>query len=287
MPGSHGSSCASPGYYLQVSLQRFTELMQLPDGEIDLGLAALLIAQEEYPELDVDRYLAQLDELGHQARALLSPAMTEREQVQMLAQLLVWDHGFHGNEEDYYNPLNSFLNDVLERRTGIPITLTVVFIEVGRRAGVDVRGVGFPAHFLARLGDVVFDPFHDARILSEDDCRQLLARLSNSGMPFDARYLAPTPARQIVLRMLNNLKHIYLNARYYRKAIGVMNRLLLANPNAVDELRDRGAVYGELKQYAQAKADLEAYLTHVTNAEEAATVRQAIDNIDGIMALMD
>jgi len=266
---------------------RFAELMQRPDEEIDLGLAALLIAQEEYADLEPEPHLARLDELAALVEARLLPDMTARERVEALTQGLVWECGFHGNKDDYYDPRNSFLNDVLERRTGIPITLSVVFAEVGRRAGMDVRGVGFPAHFLARHEDVIFDPFHDGRVLTEGDCRELLRSLTNGGIVFQAQYLEPTPAKQIVMRMLNNLKQIYLNARYYQKAIGIMDRLLMVAPASYDELRDRGAVYAELKNYARAQADFNEYLRHRGQAADAGAVREALQNIANVVTLMD
>ena len=278
-------------YYLPMSSppgkQLFAELMSQPDGDIDLGLAALLIAEEEYPELDRDRYLTQLDELGAALRSRLSADAAPGESVEALSQLLAWDHGFHGNQDDYYDPRNSFLNDVLDRRTGIPISLAVVYIQVGRRAGLELSGVGFPGHFLARLDDVIFDPFNDGRILSEDDCRSVLARVAGESTKFHKRYLEPLPTKHILARMLNNLKHIYLNARYYRKAIGIMDRLLMIDPSNYAELRDRGAVHAELKQYAQAKTDLEAYLKRCNQREEVFAVRQALQNIEDVMTLMD
>jgi regulator of sirC expression with transglutaminase-like and TPR domain len=261
--------------------------MRGPHEQLDLGLAALLIAQEEYPELDPERYLRQLDDLGQQARDRIRPGMPPSEAVAALGQLLAAEHGFRGNQDDYYDPRNSFLNDVLERRTGIPITLATVYIEVGRRAGLDVQGVGFPAHFLACCEEAVFDPFNGGRTLSEQDCRTLLVELTGGAMDFHARLLEPAPPKQIVARMLNNLKQIYLNAHYYRKAAGIIDRLLLVNPTSYNELRDRGAVYAELKQYAQAKADFEAYLKQSRRPADALAVRQAVRNIDDIMTLMD
>jgi regulator of sirC expression with transglutaminase-like and TPR domain len=272
---------------LPAGKELFAELMARPDDEVDLGLAALLVAEEEYPDLDRDPYLAQLDELGRQLRSRLASGGSSEQAVESLAQLLAWDYGFHGNQHDYYDPRNSFLNDVLERRTGIPITLAAVYIETGRRAGLDIRGVGFPGHFLARLEGVIFDPFNQGRILSEDDCRALLEQVTGGPVAFQPRLLDPTPTKQIVARMLNNLKHIYLNAHYYRKAIGIMDRLLIVDPKNYAELRDRGAVYAELKQYVQAKADLEIYLRHCDQREQVFAVRQALHSIEAVLTMMD
>jgi regulator of sirC expression with transglutaminase-like and TPR domain len=266
--------------------ERFARLMQEPEERLDLGLAALLIAQEEYPDLDVDRWLRELDELGRQARDRVQPGMPAAEAVQALGGLLGGELGFRGNEDEYYDPRNSFLNDVLERRTGIPISLAAVYIEVGRRAGADVRGVGFPAHFLARCEDVIFDPFNGGRIVTEDDCRELLLKIAGS-TDFQRRWLEPVPPSYVVVRMLNNLKQIYLQSRYYHKAIGIMDRLLIVNPRAYEELRDRGAVHAELRQYGPAQADFEAYLKQPSKPDDALAVRQALRRIDSVLTLMD
>jgi len=265
----------------------FAQLALRPDSEVDLGLGALLIAEEEYPELERQRYVRRLDELADEARRRLGTFLTPRERVEALARLLAREHGFHGNQDDYYDPRNSFLNDVLERRLGIPITLAVVYVEVGRRAGLPMDGVGFPAHFLARHQDVVFDPFSDGRILSEDDCRALLAQVSGGSIAFRPELLAPTPAKQVLARMLNNLKQIYVQAKYYRKAIGIIGRLLTIEPRNYEELRDRGAIRAELKQFSLAKADLGAYVQRCQDPERALQAQQAIENIDRLMKLID
>ena len=268
-------------------MQHLARLMRLPDAEIDLALAALLIAQEEYPELDVRTWLDQLDAMATEVKKRLRPDIAPAEAAGVLSGWLAGEQGFRGNQDEYYDPRNSFLNDVLERRTGIPISLSVVYVAVGRRAGLDVAGVGFPAHFLARCEGILLDPFGGGRILTDDDCRALLARASGSSVPFQARFLEATPAKQIVTRMLTNLKHIYVNARYYRKAIGVIDRLLAVDTKAYRELRDRGIIHAELKQYGQARADLEACLERCTQPEEVFAVRKALKNIEDVMTLMD
>lgn len=265
----------------------FRQLVQAPDNQLDLALGALLIAEEEYPELDRGPYLARLDELAGEARSRLESAATASQRVQALSQLLAWDHGFHGNRDDYYDPRNSFLNDVLDRRVGIPIALSVLYIEVARRAGMPAEGVGFPTHFLARHEDVIFDPYGEGRILSTEDCQELLQRTSEGRIPFRPELLAPTPPKQILMRMLNNLKHIYIRAKYYRKAIGIIDRLLMIDSGDYEELRDRGAIHIELKQFALAKADLTTYLQHCKQPERALEAKQAITNIERFMTLID
>lgn len=265
----------------------FRQLLQAPDGQLDLALGALLIAEAEYPELDRERYLVRLEELAGEAQSRLQSATSASQRVQALSQLLAWDHGFHGNHDDYYDPRNSFLNDVLDRRVGIPITLAVLYIEIGRRAGMPTEGVGFPTHFLARHEDVIFDPFGEGRILSTEDCRELLQRTSEGRIPFRSELLTAAPPKQILMRMLNNLKHIYIRAKYYRKAIGIIDRLLIIDSSDYEELRDRGAIHIELKQFALAKADLTAYLEHCTQPERALEAKQAIKNVERFMTLID
>jgi regulator of sirC expression with transglutaminase-like and TPR domain len=265
----------------------FRELARQPDDQVDLALGALLLAEEEYPELDRQRYLDRLQELGEEARSRLTSARSAAERVQTLAQLLAWDHGFHGNRDDYYDPRNSFLNDVLDRRVGIPITLSVLYIDVARRAGMEVEGVGFPAHFMARHEDVLFDPFGEGRVLSIDDCRELLVRTSDGRVAFRDEMLAPTAPKQILVRMLNNLKHIYIRSKYYRKAIGIIGRLLILEPTNYEQLRDRGAIHAELKQFSLAKIDLESYAAQCRVPERAMEAKQAVGNIERLMALID
>jgi regulator of sirC expression with transglutaminase-like and TPR domain len=270
----------------------FVKLMQLPDEKIDLGIAALLIAEEEYPELDRERYLAMLDDIGAEARSRISGAGTPAAVVERLSAFLGGDLGFSGNQDDYYDPRNSFLNDVLERRTGIPISLSTVYIEAGRRAGLNMQGVGFPAHFLAKYvppdgAEVVFDAFDGGRILSVDDCRVRLAELSDGSIEFRPAYVAAMPTKQIAQRMLNNLKSIYVDARYYRKAIGIIDRLLVIDPGAYQELRDRGAMHVELKQFAHARSDLETYLQRCKEGDDVAGIRQALRVIDDVVTMMD
>ena len=243
-----------------------------------LAEAALLIAAEEYPALDVAAWLARLDALGARARERVPPRGDADQTAAALTRLLVEDYGLRGNDADYYDPRNSFLNEVLERRLGIPLTLSLVYMDVGARAGVAVRGVGLPGHFVVRLerGETVrlLDPYTGGRPLDEADCRRLVERLGGGRLRFEPAHLRAVSARAILIRMLANLKGVYTALGDWRRARGAVDRILLLAPEAVGELRDRGLLSARLGEPVAAIGDWEAYLRRVPDAKDAATVRR-------------
>ena len=243
-----------------------------------LAEAALLIAAEEYPALDVAAWLARLDALGARARERVPPRGDADQTAAALTRLLVEDYGLRGNDADYYDPRNSFLNEVLERRLGIPLTLSLVYMEVGARAGVAVRGVGLPGHFVVRLerGETarLLDPFNGGRPLDEANCRRLVERLGGGRLRFEPAHLRAVSARAILIRMLANLKGVYTALGDWRRARGAVDRILLLAPEAVGELRDRGLLSARLGEPVAAIGDWEAYLRRVPDAKDAATVRR-------------
>lgn len=257
---------------------RFAELAALPDDQIDLAKAALLIAAEAYPRLEIDVYLARLNALAQECRSRLEGAQTDEERASALTRFLAVEKGFVGNQEDYYDRRNSFLNEVLDRRTGIPITLALVYTEVGRRLGLQMRGVGFPGHFLAKVEsrtEVIIDPFFGT-ILNESQCHERLQEVMGKDAAFDRRYLRASTPREILVRMLNNLKHIHLDAKELEQALSCCERILLLTPDNVFELRDRGLLYLQLECYAAAAADLERFLQLAPDNEHADTIRQSL-----------
>jgi regulator of sirC expression with transglutaminase-like and TPR domain len=260
---------------------RFAAAVQADDEAIDLVEVALLIAAEAYPELDLDRYRATLDALGDGARAHVGAADSDAGRVRALIHYLAREQRFVGNQEDYYDRRNSFLNEVLDRRTGIPITLAVVYIAVARRAGIVVDGIGFPGHFLAKYRgepEIVFDPFF-GQVLSEDQCARRLQAVMGEDTPFDRRYLRRATAKEIVVRMLRNLKQIYLQAREYEPALACSERILLVQPELPQELRDRGLLYQQLECYSAARADLERFLALAPQDDSAEVVREKLIEI--------
>ena len=240
--------------------------LNTPGGE--LGTAALAMARIEYPALEPQRYIDRLDEMGRGAADRLGAGIvTSSESIQSFNEYLYDEEGFSGNRESYDDPRNSFLNEVIDRRTGIPISLAVVYLEVARRAGLHVAGVNFPGHFLLRTrpgaastDDMIIDPFHRGAILSEFDCRQLLRNHVGDEAAFHPALLAPATRHDIVVRMLVNLKRLYVRMRSFPQARFVSTLLLTANPSAIDELRDRGLLAYHLEDFSSALRDLEEYL---------------------------
>jgi len=243
----------------------------------DLGRAALTIARIAYPDLDFGQYLDRLDVLAEGARPRLAPGMPPAEAGLVLATYLFRDLGFRGNQDDYYDPRNSFLNDVLERRTGIPISLSILLIETGLRLRLAVEGVGFPGHFLVRAGPVLFDPFYSGRMVGPEE---LLARYrALSGAPADdlpSDALATTDHPAILARVLRNLVRVYLDRKEHPRALDAVDLLLVLVPEAADEVRLRGLLYEQLECAAAALADFRRYLDLHPDAPDADAIRERI-----------
>jgi regulator of sirC expression with transglutaminase-like and TPR domain len=239
--------------------------------------AALAIARVEYPALDVEPYLQCIERMGEAAAARLHRRSELRvdARIATLNAYLYEELGFSGNRDRYDDPRNSFLNEVLDRRTGIPISLAIVYIEVGRRAGLQLEGVNFPGHFLVRAPaepgteDLILDPFHSGALLSEVDCRQLLRQHLGDEAAFDPTLLATATRQQIVVRMLMNLKRLYVRMRSFPQARFIADLLLTVDPSALSELRDRGLLAYHMEDFAAALRDLEAYLRLMPRGESS------------------
>ena len=277
-----------------VSLTLFAHVAGRPEDELDLAEAALLIDDAAYPGLDIPHYLRVLDQLGGEARRAIERPLRAPEATPgsgPIEQLLRWfygDLGFHGNSGDYYDPKNSYLHEVLDRRTGIPITLAVVLLEVCQRAGLEAQGVSFPGHFLVRLrlraGTLVLDPFAGGAPQSEEELRRRLERVvpqhARGGVPVAElpleHFLEPATKRQILSRVLRNLKGIYREADKPERMLEVLNRMLLVAPEASGELRDRGYVYQRLECWRPALKDLTDYLEREPDAPDIDDVRASL-----------
>ena len=247
----------------------------------DLARAALAIARIAYPDLDPAPYLRQLDGLAAAVRPRLHPGGSPEAAVAELAGYLFGECGFRGNQEEYYDPRNSYLNDVLERRTGIPITLSVVLIETGARLGLGIEGVGFPGHFLVRVagsrGPLLLDPFYGGRPIGE---RELLARYRTfvgsdaPALPPDALATTGTPA--ILTRMLRNLLRAYLDQKDHAHALAADDLLLVLVPDSADEVRVRGLLYEHLECFGAALGDFRRYLELAPEAPDAERIRERV-----------
>jgi regulator of sirC expression with transglutaminase-like and TPR domain len=263
--------------------KRLLDLMGRPDDDIDLAEAALLVAAEEDPELDIPGYLAQLDALAETLRRRLAPDLPVPQQIEALNRYLFEELGFRPNPADYYDPRNSFLNDVLDRRLGIPLTLSIVYIEVGRRLGLPLSGVSFPGHFLVRCavsgGMVIIDPYSSGISLSIEDLRDRLKLLKGDDVPSEeqvAAMLGAAAKSDVLVRMLRNLKAIYANRGDLERALSCSQRILLIAPDNADELRERAALYLQLECFQAAIADFERYLERSPDAADAQEVREQL-----------
>ena len=274
-------------------IREFTAVATSPDP----GLAepALLIARLGYSGLDPAPWLARLDEMGAAAAERLSASdlsAAPHGTIDTLNRYLFEEQGYAGNIANFDDPRNSFLNQVLERRTGIPITLALVYIEVARRAGVQVDGVNFPGHFLLRFpldpeddddnhdSAVLIDPFHGGAVLSETDCRTLLRKHADT-VAFQPRLLTPATKQQILVRMLVNLKRIYVRMRSFPQGRAITELLLAINPSALSELRDRGLFAYHLNDHTAALRDLETYLRFVARGNDSEESRDERTEIWG------
>ena len=264
----------------------FARLMAPPHRDIDLSRAALLIAQAEYLDLDIPHYIQVIEDLGQRVRSN-TPDDTIMAPIQTLNHILFDEERFRGNEEEYYDPRNSFLNDVIDRKVGIPITLSVLYMEVARHAGLNVRGVSFPGHFIVKHetpeGPLFVDPFYGGMVLEKEHLAQRLRLAGGGFMPFRDHHLAASTDAQIVTRMLNNLKGIYASRRDYDKVLTFTQMLLDVSPWDLDEVRDRGKVHLQLKDYRPALSDLETYLQFSPDAEDAEVIGRSIQYIKGLV----
>ncbi len=262
---------------------QFVGMMQSDNQEIDLGRAALLIAAAEYPDLDVDRELAALDSLSAAAGLRIGPDRDPLYCVNSLNEYLFDEVGFAGNNDDYYDPRNSYLNEVLSRRLGIPIMLSLVCIEVGKRLDIPLVGVGMPGHFLVRHRDeetIFVDPFHRGILLSEEDCAERLREITQGNFTWDSRYLTPVSNRDYVARILRNLKIIYLQNNDHRRALSMIDRLVALDPEEPAERRDRGLVRYQMGNYRGALEDLRFYLENGPPEAQTEELRRLVSHVE-------
>ncbi|HXL76447.1 MAG TPA: tetratricopeptide repeat protein [Burkholderiales bacterium] len=280
-------------------LEPFAQLLGGDDSRIDLARACLMIAQDAYPALDVDRYLGEIERMAIRLRARMPQANAAEEKVVALNQFLFDDLGYWGNTDDYYDPRNSYLNEVIDRKTGTPISLAILYMELGRRIGLPLEGVSFPGHFLVRLrlrgGTLVLDPFAGGMPQSEAELRERLQRVIPEGaaggvapgeLPLD-QFLEPASNRQILARVLRNLKGIYREKDKPERMLEVLNRMLVVAPDASSELRDRGYVYQRLECWRPALKDLSDYVEREPEAPDLDDVRVKLMELSALCARLN
>jgi regulator of sirC expression with transglutaminase-like and TPR domain len=263
---------------------RFYQEIQRPDEGLNLAAAALYIAQEEYPELDCGAYLQRLDTMATELRDRLPAEAYPLKILRAMSEYLFAARGFVGNSQNYYDPRNSFLNQVLDRRTGIPITLSLVYLELAKRIDFPMAGVAMPGHFLLRptVEDMAIfvDAFHKGEILFEEDCRDRLQLMYGLEARLLPHHLDPIGPRPFLARMLMNLKVIYLQQQDMPRALAAIERILLVMPDSLLERRDRGLIYYQQGHLAAAREDLRVYLRQSPDAPDAFEIQQVISQIN-------
>lgn len=255
----------------------FAEISSVDETVFALDRAALTLCLEDYPGLDLEEYLRRLDTLAARAEVLIGQDRSVGNVLNCLHEVLFVQEGFRGNATDYYDPRNSFLNEVMDRKLGIPISLSVIFIEVSRRIAFPAFGVGFPGHFIVKCQDgdreILIDPFNNGHILTEKNCQELLDRVYGGTVPIQPSFLQAMSKKAVISRMLFNLKGIYYQKEEYSKALAVVERILMLNPGTPSEIRDRGLLYMQTSLFAKALADLEYYLTNASAPQDATNIQ--------------
>ncbi|MCA1813030.1 MAG: transglutaminase-like domain-containing protein [Halobacteriales archaeon] len=257
----------------------FADIVQ-DDEDLDLARAALAVARDEYPSLDAQGCLDELDALARAARARMEPGMALREQVVALNTYLFQECGFRGNLEEYYDPQNSHLNKVLERRVGIPITLSLLYIEVAQRIGLPVVGVGLPGHFVVKVAgadeEILVDPFYKGQLLDRAECQKRLDAIYGGKVVLTEQFLRAVSKRELLSRLLYNLKRIHMRSGDHPRALAVLDKLLALHPHAFEDIRDRGLVRYKAGQYGGAMEDLRLYIDFLPTAEDVPKLKHTI-----------
>ncbi len=264
--------------------REFRAAVDRPEEAVDLGYAALTIGLSVNPHLDIPAYLQRIDQLAREVAERRDPAGDVYHSLAALNHVLFRQHGFDGNRDDYYDPRNSFLSEVLDRKIGIPITLCVLYMEVARRISVPVEGIGFPGHFLVKCSageEAIFiDPFHRGEVKITEDLGQMLEKLYGRKVALRPQFLEAAGKKQILKRMLVNLKAIYLRNNSVGEALSIFDHLIILDPAGAEEIRDRGSLYLHMGCFRQAREDFDAYLRLAPNAHDAEMVREQIASLE-------
>ena len=271
-------------------MHELRELLQGGPGDPGLDVAALQVATVEYPEISPASFVEVLDSYGRELSERVNPTTDGEDFIHTMNEYMFEELGFEGNQDDYYHPANSCLNEVLTKRVGIPISLSVVYMEVARRAGREVHGIGLPGHFIVQYEDAkitaFIDPFHGGRLMFETECYELAREITGLDISSDTNVLKPVSKRQILVRMLNNLRSVYIQRQQPLKAVEVLSLLIESDPGSPDEYKQRGVCLAQLNRFTQARADLEMYLKLSPDAPDRDPVSQQIERITRYLAAL-
>lgn len=263
-----------------VARGQFYQEVHQSEEQIDLARAALYMAMEEYPDLNPDEYLNALDTMATEVEERLPQERYPLRMIQTINAYLFKELGFRGNADTYYDPRNSYFNQVIDRRTGIPISLSLVYLELAKRLNFPMVGVGMPAHFLIRpLGDeldVFVDPFHQGEVLFPEDCRDRLNQIYGAAVDWRPEFLETISPRRFLARMLTNLKMVYIRQEDWERAIAAIEYILILFPDAIVERRDHGLLCYQLGDWTNARRDFEEYLDVLPTADDAIVIKQLL-----------
>ena len=275
-------------------IQAFAELVraEIDDERIDLLRAALTFARIEYPQLDPEPYVRQIEELAQRVVTRIRDASDPAQSIAAINEVLYQEEMFRGNTVEYYSPLNSFINDVLDRRLGIPISLALVYMEIGRRAGFPLFGVGMPGHFLVKHYDVsgqptLIDTFERGMVVTEEDCRQKVFQLTAGQSTLQPEFLNTVTKRQMLTRMMNNLRTIYLARRDLKRAVQVVDLILVIYPRSPEDVKQRAVLRYNLDDLSGAVADFEDYVKMSPEASDAEEIKQTALSLRRQMARLN
>ena len=260
--------------------RQYESLLRGHDGDIDLARAALLISGEVYPDIDVQDYVNTLDSMATDIHVSTAARSSPREVAAAISDYLFLRRGFAGNEDDYYDPRNSYLSQVMDRHLGIPITLSLVFMEVGRRLGLPAEGIGLPGHFIVRIdgeGEGLYvDAFHKGRLMTGRECLQAVQAMFKGRLNLRLEHLLPYSNRQILTRLLGNLKINYMRQSQLRRALGSMDLMVLTEPSVSTNYKERAGMLAQAGRHTLAAADLTKYLELAPQANDAADIQRQI-----------
>ena len=263
--------------------RQFINEIDQSDERINLARAALLIAKEEYPQLSVERHLGCLDQLTEEVRDSIADETAPLVILEELLRTVYKRNGFRGNREAFYDPRNSFLSDVLDRKKGVPLTLGIVLLEVGWRLGLPLEGVNFPGHFLVRYHGIavrlLVDPFNGGRIWFEDQAQELLNRVYGGMVMVQPRFLKVSARREMLVRLPTHLKGIYLNVQDNDRALATIERILVIHPTASGQIRDKGTLLARMGRSGEALEQLQWYLDYAPDASDTGQIRTLVEDL--------
>jgi regulator of sirC expression with transglutaminase-like and TPR domain len=272
----------------------FEQLAALPDECLDVARGAALIARDTYASLDVEGLLQRFDEMAAPLVPRALHALPLEQQAEAISRYVYGELGFRGNEQDYYDPRNTLLPDVLDRKLGIPITLSLVYCELARRCGISARGISFPGHFLTRVdpreggaSPVIVDPFFAGRRLDRSELSKLLERTAPTQKASVDEHLVPASPRAILVRMLINLKWIYATRGDFARALLALDRIISLTPDSIPALRERGMLAARLGAVESARADLSRLLELVTQAADAASITRQLEELRARVSVLN